>query len=96
MNAEAIIAEIKKIDRDEQMLRERRMQLVSSLMQADGDDWDWITVRTASSKSGRSVTFLYDRIKEGRLSVKHHGSLKLVRESEIKSMDDKYKGGRNE
>ena len=88
MPVEEIIRQIReqrKIIRDAQA---RQDELEDALIAAKDKEWDQISVRKASEKSGLSQPTIYRLINEGRLvNVTHKGSLKYVSNSELEKLD---------
>lgn len=90
MQVQLAIQEIKRqqsiIDNANAKIRE----LTESLAKGTSEDFDWITVKEGARILKCSMPLIYQKINEGKLSVKHINSRKYVKLSELKSIDDKY------
>ena len=88
MPVEEIIRQImeqRKIIRDAQA---RQDELEDALIAAKDKEWDQISVKMASEKSGLSQPTIYRFINEGKLvNITHKGSLKYISNSELEKLD---------
>ena len=70
---------------------ERQDELLGQLRSLGTEDYDWITVKEAAARAKTSACTVYALINSGRLkSVKHFGSRKFVKWSEVAAIDDGY------
>lgn len=65
-------------------------QYTYQLINANTDDWDWISVQQAHNKTGLSVCKIYELVNSGKIKSKRIGSKIHIRESELKGIDDGY------
>lgn len=87
MTVEEIIGQLKELRRVIHEAQERQAALEEELVSAKDKDWDMISVKKASEKSGLSVATIYRFINSGKLKVKHKGSIKYVSNSELEKLD---------
>ena len=90
---EVLIDELHKVRREIKESEQRRDELEEAIIKANSKQWDMITVQFAATKSGLSVPTIYRFINNGKLKkVEYKGGRKYVSESEIMTLNDKYKG----
>lgn len=87
LTVEEIIGQLKELRRVIHEAQERQAALEEELVSAKDKDWDMISVKKASEKSGLSVATIYRFINSGKLKVKHKGSIKYVSNSELEKLD---------
>lgn len=87
MTVEEIIGQLKELRRVIHEAQERQAELEEKLVSAKDKDWDMISVKKASEKSGLSVATIYRFINTGKLNVKYKGSIKYVSNSELEKLD---------
>lgn len=91
VTVEEMFSELKKLGKQEREIQARRDELIDMILNAPKDAWDWISVKYAAAILGRSPSFIYAKINDGKLEALYQGSCVNVRESEIKAINDKYK-----
>lgn len=82
-----------ELDRQNKAIKDatvERERTIRSLRDALLSDNDWISVRRAAERVDISQSKIYERINDGRLSVRHIGAKKFVRRSEVDAIDDRY------
>jgi len=87
MTVEEIITQLKVLRRVIHEAQEKQAELEDELVSAKDNDWDMISVKKASEKSGLSVATIYRFINTGKLNVKHKGSIKYISNSELEKLD---------
>lgn len=96
MPVEEIIKELNEQKKIIISAQKKQEELLNALVSAKDTDWDLMTVQKAAEKSGLSVPTIYRFIDSGKLNCVHKGSRKYVSSRELESIDDKYKGLKNE
>lgn len=89
MPVEEIISEIRKQDDLIRDAMKKRDELLHQLEETDSESYDWLSVKKAAEVLQVSLGMIYKRIDKGDLQVKHIGSKKFVKKSEIFAINDK-------
>ena len=89
MPVEEIIKELRRQDKVINDALITKQSLYEQLVKAGTEDFDWITVQTASKILGVSVGTIYNKINTGELNTKHINSSVRVSKKEILAIDDK-------
>ena len=89
MPVEEIIKEMQRQDKVINDALQTKQLLYEQLAKAGTEDFDWITVQTASKILGVSVGTIYNKINAGELKTKHIKSSVRVSKKEIMEIDDK-------
>lgn len=87
MSVEEIIKELAEQKKIILTAQKRQDELENALISAKEKDWDLISVKKASEKSGLSITTIYRLINSGKLKCVHKGSLKYVSSKELELLD---------
>ena len=89
MPVEEIIKELSRQDKVIADALSIKQSLYEQLAKAGTEDFDWITVQTASKILGVSVGTIYNKINAGELNTKRIKSSVRVSKKEIMAIDDK-------
>lgn len=79
-------SERKKIQNSAKRLGE----LQAELDKCDMEEWDWISVPTASKLINVNVQSIYNKINKAELRVKYFGAKMFVSKKEILNLNDSY------
>lgn len=89
MPVEEIIKELSRQDKVIADALSTKQLLYEQLAKAGTEDFDWITVQTASKILGVSVGTIYNKINAGELNIKRIKSSVRVSKKEIMAIDDR-------
>lgn len=77
----------KKNQAIEKLLGESKL-LVKEIRSRPDEDWDWVSVQTASKKLDVSQAMIYQRLHRGQLGSKRFGGKIFVSLKELKAVND--------
>ena len=89
MPVEEIIKELQRQDKVITDALVNKQSLYEQLAKAGTEDFDWITVQTASKILGVSVGTIYNKINAGELNTKRIKTSVRVSKKEILAINDK-------
>ena len=89
MPVEEIIKELRRQDKVINDALANKQLLYEQLAKAGTEDYDWITVLTASEILGVSVGTIYNKINAGELNTKRIKTSVRVSKKEILAINDK-------
>ena len=86
---ESLINEIKSSLVDMESSKLKITELLVKLENSLTNNYDWVSVKKASSILDVSLPLIYRKIAKGLLNVKYIGSKQFVRISELEQINDK-------
>ena len=89
MPVEEIIKEYDKNEKEILALIGRQSALIEKIRNANKDEYEWISVKEASSMLGISKDVIYAKINTGKLNAKFIGTKRFVKKSECVKINDR-------
>lgn len=86
---EEVLTEIEKNNRQIDKLQEINKDLMNKLRERPTDDWDWVSVSTASKKWDISLAKMYDRISRGDIMIRKFDNKIYVSLKDVMQIDDR-------
>lgn len=85
---EDCLEELDKKNRAIEKLLGETKALVKEIRARPDEDWDWVSVQTASKKLDVSQAMIYQRLNRGQLESKRFGGKIFVSLKELKAVND--------
>lgn len=88
MLAETLISEYEKNIEEQKALTVKQEEILNKLKTCTEEEWDWVSVKKASSHFDMSINMIYQKINSGAIHSKRFNNKILVSMKELNQIND--------